>query len=132
MIPDYQTAMLPTLESLGDGAIRTAQEVRDFVAREFKVTEDGLRELVPSGQKTLFADRVSWALTYMKKAGLLSTPRRAHYQITERGLSLLASRPNRVDLTVLGRYPDFVEWKECSDATRTLKQHPSTRRQVPR
>jgi restriction system protein len=61
----------------------------------------------------------------MKKAGLLSTPRRAHYQISERGLSLLASRPNRVDLTVLGRYPDFVEWKERSDATRTAKPAPA-------
>ena len=68
-----------------------------------------MRELVPSGQKTLFSDRVSWALTYMKKAGLLSTPKRAHHQITERGRTLLASKPNRVDLAVLSRYPDFVE-----------------------
>jgi restriction system protein len=51
MIPDYQTAMLPTLRSLGDGAVRTAQDVRDFVAREFKVTEEELRELVPSARR---------------------------------------------------------------------------------
>jgi len=69
MIPDYQTAMLPTLRSLGDGAVRTAQEVRDFVAREFKVTEDELRQLLPSGTRSIFSDHVSWALTYMKKAG---------------------------------------------------------------
>jgi restriction system protein len=66
MIPDYQTAMLPTLRSLASGTVRRAGEVRDDVAREFDLSDEELRELVPSGQKTLFSDRVSWALTYMK------------------------------------------------------------------
>jgi restriction system protein len=119
MIPDYQTAMLPTLRSLTSGTVRRAGEVRDEVAREFALSDEELRELVPSGQKTLFSDRVSWALTYMKKAGLLETPKRAHYRITARGKALLAENPGRVDLTVLARYPEFVEWKERSDSTRS-------------
>jgi restriction system protein len=119
MIPDYQTAMLPTLRFLASGAIRRAGEVREDVAREFDLSDEELRELVPSGRKTLFSDRVSWALTYMKKAGLLETPKRAHYRITARGKALLAESPSRVDLTVLSRYPEFVEWKDRSDSTRS-------------
>jgi restriction system protein len=119
MIPDYQTAMLPTLRSLASGTVRRAGEVREDVAREFALSDEELRELVPSGQKTLFSDRVSWALTYMKKAGLLETPKRAHYRITARGKALLAENPPRVDLSVLVRYPEFVEWKDRSDSTRS-------------
>ena len=121
MIPDYQTAMLPTLRALASRDVCRAPEIRDEVAQVLNVTEDERSELVPSGQKTLFADRVSWALTYMKKAGLLETPKRAHYRITPRGRELLASNPSRIDLSVLARYPDFVEWKERSDVPKTTK-----------
>jgi restriction system protein len=118
MIPDYQTAMLPTLRSLEDGAIHRAGDIRDRVSLIFELTEDEARELVPSGRKTLFSDRISWAITYMKKAGFLETPKRAHYRITQRGKDLLARNPARIDLTVLATYPEFVEWKERSDGNR--------------
>ena len=121
MIPDYQTAMLPTLLALADDQVHTAAEVRDHVAKVFQVTDSELRELVPSGQKTLFSDRVSWALTYMKKAGLLETPKRAHYRVTDRGKALLLSNPKRIDLSVLARYPEFVDWKERSETARPAK-----------
>jgi restriction system protein len=121
MIPDYQTAMLPTLRALSDGLVRRATDIRDTVANVFKLSEEELRELVPSGQKTLFSDRVSWALTYMKKAGLVETPKRAHYRLTQRGRDLLASKPERIDLTVLSGYAEFVEWKERSDAPKAQK-----------
>lgn len=125
MIPDYQTAMLPTLRTLADVTVRRAGEIREEVANVFNLTEEEARELVPSGQKTLFSDRVSWALTYMKKAGLVETPKRAHYRITRRGSELLAKNPSRIDLTVLAQYPEFVEWKERSDGNRTSATKPA-------
>jgi restriction system protein len=121
MIPDYQTAMLPTLNTLADGEVWRSGEIRDRVAMVFKLSEEEQRELVPSGQKTLFSDRVSWALTYMKKAGLVETVKRAHYRITPKGRTLLQSNPSRVDLSVLAQYPEFVEWKERSDAPKAGK-----------
>jgi restriction system protein len=121
MIPDYQTAMLPTLRALADGEVKRAGEIRDQVAGVFNLTEEEQRELVPSGQKTLFSDRVSWALTYMKKAALVETVKRAHYRLTPRGKNLLVSNPARVDLSVLAKYPEFVEWKERSDAPKPAK-----------
>jgi restriction system protein len=125
MIPDYQTAMLPTLRALADGSLHRAADVREQVARAFDVSEQELRQLVPSGQKTLFSDRVSWAITYMKKAGLLITPKRAHYQISPRGQTLLSEGFDRIDLAVLARYPEFVEWKERSAAQKAApNSHP--------
>jgi hypothetical protein len=43
-----------------------------------------LKELLPSGGQATFDNRVGWARTYIKKAGLLESPRRGYLKITER------------------------------------------------
>lgn len=120
-IPDYQSAMRPALECLADGEPHSAASVRDHVAGAFGTTEDERRELVPSGKKGLFADRVSWAITYMKKAGLLDAPKRGVYVITPRGRQVLADHPDRIDNDVLNGFAEFVAWRDRSAAGRPEK-----------
>ncbi|MCZ6477160.1 MAG: restriction endonuclease [Gemmatimonadetes bacterium] len=120
-IPDYQTAMRPALECLADGQAHSAASVRDHVAGVFDTTDEERRELVPSGKKGLFADRVSWALTYMKKAGLPESPKRGFYVLTARGEQVLRDHPTRIDNTVLDEFPDFGSWRERSAAGRPKK-----------
>jgi restriction system protein len=91
------------------------------VAGVFDTTDEERRELVPSGKKGLFADRVSWALTYMKKAGLLESPKRGFYVLTVRGEQVLRDHPTRIDNTVLDEFPDFGSWRERSAAGRPKK-----------
>jgi restriction system protein len=67
--------------------------------------------MLASGQQTRLANRVAWGMIYLKRAGLLETPRRGVYRITERGQSLLAEAPKRVDINLLLRYPEFVEFR---------------------
>ena len=86
-IPDYQTLMLPLLRTLADGRERSVREARERIATEFGLSEEELRQTVPSGKKLLFADRLSWATTYMKQVGLLASPHRGVYRITPRGLA---------------------------------------------
>lgn len=116
-VPDYQTLMQPVLLALRDGRERTLQEIRDFVAAHLKLSEQDLRELVRSGQKTLFNDRVSWAITYMKQAGLLDRPRRGVYIITDRGAEALRRYPDRIDNSVLEQFPEFREFVNRSNAS---------------
>jgi restriction system protein len=47
----------------------------------------------------------------MKKAGLLDTPRRAHFKILPRGLELLKENPKEINSKFLTRYDEFVEFK---------------------
>lgn len=47
--------------------------------------EDRL-EVLPSGGQTVFKNRVAWANTYLKKAGLLDSPARATVVITKAGV----------------------------------------------
>jgi len=116
-IPDFQTLMLPVLKQFADGTEKTPAEVRGPIAAEFKLTADDLAILLPSGRQTTFANRVAWALGYLKQSSLLASPRRAHYQLTDRGREVLRSPPERIDYNYLERYPDFQAFRHGGVAT---------------
>jgi restriction system protein len=111
-IPDFQSLMLPALRYVaskqGEVPVR---DVGAALASEFGLTEDELQKLLPSGRAPMFYNRVQWAIFHMRKAGLLATPRRAFLSMTARGSELLAKKPKRVDLRVLGEYPEFQEFR---------------------
>ncbi len=70
-IPDYQTMMLPFLKELGDGKEHALSSVRESLASKFSLTTEEREELLPSGNQTVFENRIGWARTYLKMAGLL-------------------------------------------------------------
>ncbi len=111
-IPDYQTLMLPLLRFYSDNAIHSLKEAEASLAKEFKLTEDELSRLIPSGRQTTFYNRVGWARTYISKAGLLSTAKRGYFCITPSGSKVLASKPDRIDARFLRQFPSFMEFKE--------------------
>jgi len=112
-LPDYQALMLPLLKYAGNRNTEiTTTEAVDALAKELNLTEEDLREILPSGTQYTFVNRVGWAATYMKKAGLLKTTRRGYYQITERGRELLAKEPKLINVKTLERYPEFMEFKK--------------------
>src|SRR4051795_10411805 len=73
-IPDFQSVMLPLVKILGDGQERTMREVTDQLAESFQLTDQEREELLPSGQQSLFNNRVGWAKSHLKAAGLLENP----------------------------------------------------------
>ena len=111
MIPSYEEIMLPLLKMLSDGKEHSLQEADDFLSAQFNLTDEERRELLPSGQQPVFRNRLGWARTYMKKAGLLMTTRRAHFKITERGMELLKENPKEINAHFLTRYREFVDFK---------------------
>lgn len=122
-IPDYQATLLPLLRFSGDGAEHSLRDAIESLAGEFKLSDEDRRELLPSGQQEVFANRVGWARTYMKKAGLLRTTRRGFFQITDRGQSALAQKPVRIDGKFLDQYPEFREFK-------ALRKQPATNGEI--
>ena len=111
MIPKYEEIMLPFLKYLSDKKVHSLSETHDALAIEFKLTDGELRELLPSGQQPIFRNRLGWARTYLKKAGLLTSPRRAHFEISDMGLALLKEKPAEITSKFLTRYDDFVEFQ---------------------
>ena len=122
MIPTYDEMMLPFLEILSDKKEHSLQEVVDILQEHFDTTEEEKRQLTPSGQQPVFRNRVGWARTYLKKAGLLDSNRRAVYTITERGLKVLAEGPQKIDNEFLSRFPEFLEFQGRQSATDETKE----------
>lgn len=106
-IPDYQTAMLPLLRLAADGTEHRFRDSVEQLAAEFKLTDDERSEMLPSGTAPLFDNRVGWARTYLKQAGLLQSPKRGVLRITDRGRALLAKNPARIGVEDLDQYEEF-------------------------
>jgi restriction system protein len=111
-IPDYQSIMAPLLRLAGSKpqdelAIKDAYK---SIAREFKITDQELNQLLASRGQPVFHIRVNWASTYLKKAGLLESTRRGYIKITQRGLYVLSMNPQTINNEFLLNYPEFAEF----------------------
>lgn len=127
-IPDYQTLMLPLLKSFSDSTEKTLHEVTPSLAREFSLSSQELDALLPSGAQTVFYNRIGWARTYLKKAGLLEIPKRGVCKITPAGLKVLEKQPNRIDTKFLEQFNGFVEFRD-SHKTETTPPLPAITQQ---
>jgi restriction system protein len=116
-IPDYQSLMLPLLRYLADGKERRLRDLIDQLAHEFSLTEAERRELLPSGQQPVFDNRIGWARTYLKKAGLLESPRLGWVRITQRGLHVLEQKPERITSEFLKQFEEFRAFIAQSNTT---------------
>lgn len=112
-VPDYQSLMLPLLKFAAESQYEiSTNEAVEVLAKKLNLTEEDLREMLPSGTQFTFANRVGWASTYMKKAGLLEATRRGYYQITARGHELLKKQPKTINVKLLKEYPEFLEFQQ--------------------
>ncbi len=110
-IPDYQSIMLPLLRFAGDSAEHSLREAIDTLADQFKLSADERQTLLPSGQQTFFDNRVGWARTYLKKAGLLESTRRGYFRISPRGKDVLSKNPASINIAYLKQFAEFVEFQ---------------------
>jgi restriction system protein len=103
-IPDFQTLMLPLLRIFADGQEHANPDTLETLAREFHLTEEERKVRLPSGFDFLFRNRVAWARTHMKAAGLLDNTRRGVFRVTEAGRALLGKKPVKIDLRTLQEF----------------------------
>ena len=110
-IPDYQTIMLPLLHYAEDEQTKQFRAAVAHLADHFGLNEEERRQMLPSGTQRTFSNRVGWSRTYMTKAGLLESPKRGWFEITDRGRELLAQNPKKLDVAALERFPEFLAFK---------------------
>lgn len=123
-IPDYQSCMLPLLQCAADGKERPTHAGVEALARHFNLTEEEQKRLLRSGTQSVLANRVGWARTYLKKAGLLEYPRRGRFKITARGLDVLAQKPERITAALLKQFPEFQEFEALSRGSQNVEVKP--------
>lgn len=125
-IPDYQTLMLPVLRHGAEAEVRIG-DVVERVADELGLSAEERAALLPSGQQTIIANRVHWARSYLKQAGLVENTRRGHYRITDAGRAVLAAPSERITIRYLTGFEPFRVFQERGrDGTAGAKAAGST------
>ncbi len=109
-VPDYQSIMLPLLKALAGGKECHSRELIDLLANTFQLTAEERRELLPSGTQFVFDNRIGWAKSYLKKAGLLSSEKRGVVQISSLGLEVLNRNPEKINVAFLKQFDSFREF----------------------
>lgn len=110
-VPKYFEFFNPFLRVLSDRDIHTSKEVRTSINDEMQLSDEELSLMIPSGRITCFYSRVNWAKTYLDRAGLIDTPSRGKYQLTDEGKKVL-KLGDKVDLKYLERYESFLEFQK--------------------
>lgn len=110
-IPDYESLMEPLLLQLQDGRVRLLKDVVQELADVFALTAEERAQVLPSGATFTFASRVSWAKTYLKKAGLLTQPKRGFVQIADVGRAALTDGAGHINAKYLDKYESFQQFR---------------------
>ncbi len=109
-VPDFQSMMLPILEFMSGAQEKSAEEVKDFIAQKFDLTEEEKAERTASNSIARYHSNALWAVTYLRKAKILENVSRGIYKITERGQSLLKECPPKINIKLLKRYEEIQEF----------------------
>jgi restriction system protein len=125
-VPGFQNFMLPLLEFIADGKDYSHEELLEPLAAKLNLSETDKNEILPSGVQNRFENRIGWARTHLKKAGLLESTGRGKFRITQRGLDVLKSKLDTVDIKYLMRFPEFVEFRKIKQ-----ENHPDEREDEP-
>jgi restriction system protein len=121
-VPSFQQLMLPALQTIGQRYDEISiAGLEEEVGKALRISPEERQVRLPSGNQTLFGNRLNWARSYLSKAGLIELPRRGYCRATDRGRELLAEGLIEIDLGLLERYPEFVAWRSQSKVAEVVE-----------
>ncbi len=109
-VPTFQEWFLPLLTRLKDKKDHRMADLYLELADEMKLSAEDRSQLLKSGTQPIYENRIGWARTYLKKAGLIEAPSRGVVRITARGDEVLAKLPPTLNVKFLRQYPEFIEF----------------------
>lgn len=113
-VPSFHSWFLPLLRKVADGHVHRLSDIYEELAVEMGLSEEDMKQMLPSAKQLTYRNRIGWARTYLVKAGLLEKPQRAHVRITQRGLDALANDADRLDVNYLKQFPEFMKFQKGS------------------
>ncbi len=120
-VPKYYELMPAIINCLGDNKVHTSKELIKYCVDTFHLTEADKTETISSGQNKLH-NRVDWAKAYLKKAGLVESPKRAHFCLSETGKIAFQQGAECVTLEYLNQFDSFRKFRGCSARDETNEQ----------
>jgi restriction system protein len=114
-VPKFESFLKPVLRAVGERDTTTVRGLLEPLAELFGISPEHAAELLPGGSKTRLSDRVGWAMTYLKKAGLVENAARGLYRITPQGRAVVSDDPETLDIAFLERFPSFLSFRSGED-----------------
>ena len=108
-IPKYKELYPNVLRILSDEKEHSIHEIDELISDELNLTEEERNEMLPRGNQKLIKNRVGWARSYLKKAGLIESKKRGFANITDLGLKEYDENPNLTENDLM-KYPAFVDF----------------------
>jgi restriction system protein len=108
--PKFDAFFLPFLKCVSDGEVHHIAALGEKIADHMQLTAEDRSEKLPSGQSLRYRNRIGWTRTYVSKAGLIESPERGKWKITERGAKALAEDHDQLDVNYLMQFPKFLEF----------------------
>lgn len=128
-IPTYEQLLLPLLIFSSDNKEHYSREPVEQISKEFKLSEEEKSQLLPNGSTVLY-NRLGWAQTYLKQAGLITSTRRGFFRITERGMQVIKQNPLSLDVKFLQQFPEFIEFINRSKKEDSINELTITKEEI--
>lgn len=128
-LPKYDEFYRLVLNALQDGKSHSMKEVRNSIAQTLHLTEQDLSETLSNGS-SVYAGRVGWAKTYLKKAEMIDSPQRGYITITPAGQSLLASNEPITNALLSKLSSAFLDFYRPQSGNSTSTQSDSGNTQI--
>lgn len=115
--------MSPFLALLADNREHATKDIINARSLHFSLMDEQRNEMFDSGNQRVIDNHVGWARTYMKKAGLIHSPRRGILAITQLGHDALASGQT-INNAYLKPFESFLEFQNLSSTKNDLPVSP--------
>ncbi len=124
-IPDFQACMFPLLQYAADGLPHQLKDAVTSLSDHFQLTPEQRTQLLQSSGQTVIENRIGWARTFLKQAGLLEYPERGMLLVTDEGKRVLNSGVQKIDMKYLERYPSYTEFRKRTKSSEVIPTGPN-------
>ena len=122
-VPSQGELHKPLLEIASEtGKALSAKKYLSAITKRLLLTPEDLRESIPSGESR-FKKNVEWGIYYLRRAQLLETPSRGHYEITAAGRHYLEESTGPITISEL---KNLSAWSQSGNTNSPSSIHPNT------
>lgn len=115
-VPKFYKFFPHILKELNDEKPYPLKEIRNRLEISMNMSDEQLSQLLPSKTQSKFDNRANWACYYLKRSGILKTPKRGIYQLTTVGREFINKNGFQITLSDLDQFKSFREFKSIDRA----------------
>jgi len=120
-VPKYQEFTLPLIKLLKEFGELSNADIRECMIHVVDIQPEDLEEKLPAG-KNKFADRIDWAKSVLKEAGLIYRPRSGYWALTPQGNNLNSEELKVIDNQFLKSFKDISSIDQISVLEETFSE----------